>query len=126
VGAIGGAVDALAGLFGQNTQFQKSIRDFKEQARAETLRDFGLEGQSFTPSQAPPPVPAGTAPPAAPAVAAVRALTPPLASSANIPASTPAPPVTVNLQVDGETLARAVHRADQDAATRSFSPVPAY
>ena len=34
--------------------------------------------------------------------------------------------VTVNLQVDGQTLATAVHRADRDAATRSFSPVPAY
>ncbi|HVJ14070.1 MAG TPA: hypothetical protein VM686_01455, partial [Polyangiaceae bacterium] len=126
VGALGGAVDALAGLLGKNTQFQKSIRDFKEQARADTLRDFGLEGQSFTPGQARPPVPAGAAPPAAPAVAAVRALTPPLSSSPSVPAPTPAPPVTVNLQVDGETLARAVHRADQDAATRSFSPVPAY
>ena len=37
-----------------------------------------------------------------------------------------APPFQVNVQVDGETIARATHRADRDVATRSFSPVPAY
>jgi hypothetical protein len=37
-----------------------------------------------------------------------------------------ASPVAVNLQVDGTTLATAVHRADRDAATRGTSPVPTY
>jgi TP901 family phage tail tape measure protein len=37
-----------------------------------------------------------------------------------------APPFQINVQVDGETIARANHRADRDVATRSFSPVPAY
>jgi len=37
-----------------------------------------------------------------------------------------APPFTVNVQVDGETVARATHNANSDAAARSFSPVPAY
>ena len=36
------------------------------------------------------------------------------------------PPFQVNVQVDGETVARASHNASRDAAARSFSPVPAY
>ena len=35
-------------------------------------------------------------------------------------------PVTVNVQVDGETLARAQANASRDLAGRSYSPVPAY
>ena len=37
-----------------------------------------------------------------------------------------APPFTVNVQVDGETITRANHNANRDTAARSFSPVPAY
>jgi TP901 family phage tail tape measure protein len=37
-----------------------------------------------------------------------------------------APPFTVNVQVDGETVARAVNNAQQGNASRAFSPVPAY
>lgn len=36
------------------------------------------------------------------------------------------PPFTVNVQVDGETIARANHNANSEAAARSFSPVPVY
>jgi len=36
------------------------------------------------------------------------------------------PPFQINVQVDGETIARATHNASSDAAARSFSPVPAY
>lgn len=36
------------------------------------------------------------------------------------------PPFTVNVQVDGETIAQANHKAGSDAAARSFSPVPVY
>jgi len=36
------------------------------------------------------------------------------------------PPFTVNVQVDGETIARANHNANRDTAARTFSPVPAY
>jgi TP901 family phage tail tape measure protein len=35
-------------------------------------------------------------------------------------------PITVNVQVDGETLARASARASRDVASRSFAPVPVY
>ena len=35
-------------------------------------------------------------------------------------------PLQVNVQVDGETIARATHQANSDAAARSFSPLPAY
>lgn len=38
----------------------------------------------------------------------------------------PAAQTVVNLQVDGETIARAVAKADQDAAGRAFEPVPTY
>ena len=37
-----------------------------------------------------------------------------------------AQPLAINVQVDGETIARAVHSAERDAETRSFSPVPVY
>ena len=60
-----------------------------------------------------------------PAVAALSVPAP--APAPMTPAAPPAqPPVVVQLQVDGETLATAVHRADRDSATRTFSPVPAY
>ena len=36
------------------------------------------------------------------------------------------PPFTVNVQVDGETIARASHKASSDAAARAFSPIPVY
>jgi len=38
----------------------------------------------------------------------------------------PAAPVVVNVQVDGQTVARAVHKAGSDDAARSFSAVPTY
>ena len=35
-------------------------------------------------------------------------------------------PLTVQVQVDGETIATAVHNAEKDNASRSFSPLPVY
>ena len=37
-----------------------------------------------------------------------------------------APPFQINVQVDSETVARATHNANQDNASRAFTPVPAY
>lgn len=37
-----------------------------------------------------------------------------------------AAPIHIQLQVDGETLARATHNANRDAAVRSYAPLPAY
>lgn len=37
-----------------------------------------------------------------------------------------APPFQIQVQVDGETIARATHNANQDNASRAFTPVPAY
>ena len=34
--------------------------------------------------------------------------------------------MTFNLQVDGETIARASHKASEESAGRSFSPIPVY
>ena len=60
-----------------------------------------------------------------PAVASMSAASP--NASMMTPATPPnSSPVVVNLQVDGSTLATAVHRADRDTANRSFSPVPVY
>lgn len=44
----------------------------------------------------------------------------------NAPTLAAAPPIHIQLQVDGETLVRATHRADRERASRSFSPVPIY
>ncbi|GAB4212474.1 MAG: hypothetical protein OHK0013_35260 [Sandaracinaceae bacterium] len=129
-GAIAGVVDALTGLFGEGTHWQQGIRDFRDSLRADMAEGMGVQDLTFTrptrPAVAMPssPAPAG-AMSSMPAVAAMTPAVP--ASFPMTPATPPAsPPITVNLQVDGTTLATAVHRADRDAATRSFSPVPAY
>ncbi|ACY13463.1 phage tail tape measure protein [Haliangium ochraceum] len=36
------------------------------------------------------------------------------------------PPVQIHVQVDGETIARATHNANRDAAARAFAPLPTY
>lgn len=36
------------------------------------------------------------------------------------------PPIQLQVQVDGETIARAAHKADRDSAARAFAPVPVY
>jgi TP901 family phage tail tape measure protein len=129
-GAIGGTIDAIAGLFGMDTKMQSGMRTFKDMLHEGMASSFGVEGLTFTPARSSPTRPAQpTDVPGAlgsmPAVAAARAM------SAQAPAATPAPappqaPVVVQLQVDGQTLATAVHRADQDSAGRAFSPVPSY
>ena len=128
-GAIAGVVDALTGLFGEGTHWQQGIRDFRDSLRADMAEGMGVQDLTFTRPTRP-----GTAAPGAPAsdamssMPAVAAMTPAIPASFSMtPAAPPAsPPITVNLQVDGTTLATAVHRADRDSATRSFSPVPAY
>lgn len=127
-GAIAGVIDALTGLFGDGTRWQQGIRDFRSSLRADMAEGMGVQDLTFTrptrPGAAAAPAPAN-ATSSMPAVAAMTPAVP--ASFPMTPATpTPAPPVTVNLQVDGATLATAVHRADRDAATRGFSPVPTY
>ena len=128
-GAIAGVVDALTGLFGEGTHWQQGIRDFRDSLRADMAEGMGVQDLTFTrptrPGTAAPGAPASDAMSSMPAVAAMTPAIP--ASFPMTPAAPPAsPPITVNLQVDGTTLATAVHRADRDSATRSFSPVPAY
>ena len=49
------------------------------------------------------------------------------ASFASAPmVSSPAQPITVNVQVDGETIARASQNAQRDSANRAFASVPSY
>ncbi len=128
-GAIAGVVDALTGLFGEGTHWQQGIRDFRDSLRADMAEGMGVQDLTFTrptrPGTSAPGAPASDAMSSMPAVAAMTPAIP--ASFPMTPAAPPAsPPITVNLQVDGTTLATAVHRADRDSATRSFSPVPAY
>lgn len=129
-GAIAGVVDAMAGLFGGNTKLQAGIRGFKDSLHGQMAADFGVEGLTFTPARqsiTPAQQPSGAAPSMGPmpAAASIRATN---AQAPATPAPTPAPqvPVVVHLQVDGQTLATAVHRANEDSAGRSFSPVPSY
>jgi hypothetical protein len=44
----------------------------------------------------------------------------------NAKESSQSPVFTVNVQVDGETIARAVNNAEQSNAARAFSPLPVY
>lgn len=130
-GAIAGVVDALSGLFGEGTHWQQGIRDFRESLRADMAQGMGVQDLTFTRPNRPAAATPGAAPAPAPATStmpAVAAMTPAVpASFPMTPAAPPAAsPVVVQLQVDGATLATAVHRADRDSATRSFSPVPAY
>lgn len=129
VGGLGGAVDTIAGLVGKSTGIQKSVRDFKDSLHRDMATGMGVGSLSFTPVKplgAPgaPGTPGGAAGPM-PAVAALPAAAP--AAGAAVPAApAPAGPLVIQLQVDGQTIAKAVHKAGSDTAARSFSPVPAY
>jgi hypothetical protein len=130
-GAIGGVIDSIAGAIGSTTGIQSSIRDFKGFTHREMARDFGVESLSFTPvNRSTPQTASATSPAPIGAMPAVAALPAPVAMSfPSLPAAqnaAPQQPVIVNVQLDGETIARAVHKAGSDTAGRSFSPVPAY
>ncbi|MCC6875888.1 MAG: phage tail tape measure protein, partial [Sandaracinaceae bacterium] len=129
-GAIAGVVDALSSLFGDGTHWQQGVRDFRDTLRADMAEGMGVQDLTFTRPMRPgaPTSSPAAAPDALMSMPAVAAMTPAVPASFPMTSATPppSPPITVNLQVDGTTLATAVHRADRDAATRSFSPVPAY
>ena len=129
-GAIGGVIDSIAGAIGSTTSIQSSIRDFKGFTHREMARDFGVESLSFTPvNRTSQQTPSTTAPGHIGAMPAVAALPGPAPMSLpSLPAQNTAPqqPVIVNVQLDGQTIARAVHKAGSDTAGRSFSPVPSY
>jgi hypothetical protein len=124
------ALDAVTGFFGEGTRWQAGIRGLRDSVRAGMSEGMGVEGLTFMHDRPRPlPSPANTRPeplaspmPAVASMASVVSAAPPMAPAAPPPAS----PVVVNLQVDGATLATAVHRADRDAASRAFSPVPVY
>ncbi|MFI5298045.1 MAG: hypothetical protein ACHREM_08100 [Polyangiales bacterium] len=128
VGAIGGAVDAMAGMVGQSTDIQKAVRDYKDSVHRDLATTFNVESQVFTPIAV---TPTTTATPSRGATATMPAAAAAVATIAPVyigpePRVATLPPTIINLQVDGQTVARAVHKADSDSAARSFSPVPAY
>jgi hypothetical protein len=130
VGAIGGAIDAIAGLLGSATGLQSALKGFKETFRADVGNALGVGDLSFTPTQPQNgPAQASGAPAAAtapmPALAALQAQPAAPTAPAAPPGQAPGP-VVVNVQVDGQTVARAVHKAGADSAARSFSPVPTF
>jgi hypothetical protein len=57
---------------------------------------------------------------------ASRAAAPLMSVAPPPPSQAPAAPITVNVQVDGETIARASAGASRDLAGRSLSPVASY
>jgi TP901 family phage tail tape measure protein len=128
VGVLAGAVDAMAGLLGKATNLQASVQGFKDRVHANTATSYGVQSLSFTPVK-----PGGGAAPFAPspaaasmpAVAAMGATTATAQPPIYGPPPPPPAPVNITLQVDGQTLATAVHKANSDGAARSFSPVPA-
>lgn len=126
VETIASVIDTIAGIFGADLGGADAIRSLRQDIERGLLDGVDEITAGVTVA------PAGTtlaaldaATSTMPAVAAMPPAMP--ASFPMTPAAPPsAPPVTVNLQVDGATLASVVHRADRDAATRGFSPVPTY
>jgi TP901 family phage tail tape measure protein len=129
-GALAGVADAFSILLGKDARWQDGIRGFRDSLRTDMAEGLGVgRPSSIRPIQ--PGAVAGSSLSLAgttSSMPAVAAMTPSVPASF-MPAQA-APPasssVVVHLEVDGQTLATAVHRADQDSATRTFSPVPAY
>jgi hypothetical protein len=129
-GAIAGVIDALTGFFGEGTRWQAGIRDLRDSIRSGMAEGMGVQGVTFMHDR-PGPVSTPAATPPTPLSAPMPAVASMSVAAPNASMMTPATPpnaspVVVNLQVDGSTLATAVHRADRDTANRSFSPVPVY
>ena len=126
VETIAGVIDTIAGVFGADLGGADAIRSLRQDIERGLLEGVDEVTAGVTVAPAGSTLTALDA--ATSTMPAVAAMTPAVpASFPMTPATPPAsPPITVNLQVDGTTLATAVHRADRDTATRSFSPVPAY
>lgn len=129
-GAIGGVVDAMAGLFGGEAYRQKGVWLSRASLRADMAEGMGVEDLTVarpvrTGGATPPAVASGEALSSMPAVAAMAPAVPSSFAPPQV-SQAPSAPVVVQLQVDGQTLATAVHRADRDSASRAFSPVPVY
>lgn len=120
-------VDTIAGVFGADLGASDAIRRLRrdiEQGLTGGVEEV-TAGVNVTPAKAPfpPSLAAVNAP--MPAVAALQ-LQPTQSFPQSVAPRSPSPPVVVHLQVDGATLATAVHDADRDNAARSFSPLPTY
>jgi len=134
VGAIGGAVDSMAGFVGKSTNIQKSIRDFKDGVNSSLAKTLAVDNVTFNGAAAA--VPTGPAvahgPPTAagvypmPAVAAAGAAAAPAAPAPVYGPPAAPKPVVIQLQLDGQTIATAVHKAAADDAARAFSTLPKY
>jgi phage-related protein len=126
VETVAGIIDTIAGIFGADLGGADAIRSLRQDIERGLLEGVDEVTAGVTVAPAGSTLTALDA--ATSTMPAVAAMTPAVTSSFPMtPATpTPAPPVTVNLQVDGATLATAVHRSDRDAATRGFSPVPTY
>jgi TP901 family phage tail tape measure protein len=130
--ALGAAKDAIAGALGKLGEGAAAIFGFgpeppglpgggESASRPLAAASSRLAAASARVTSSPMPAAAaasGEADRAAAVEAALARATP----------ARPAPeqPITVNVQVDGETVARAAAHASRDVAGRSFSPVPVY
>ncbi|MBU8901083.1 phage tail tape measure protein, partial [Corallococcus sp. M34] len=132
VGTLLGVVDAVASLFGANTGLQQSLRGARLSLHRDLSVAFGLEDAAstaavpITAAAASSPVTWPLESSSMPAAAALQASRPQTEVLASQPASSSSAPILVSVQVDGEVLAQATARAERDAASRSFSPMPAY
>ncbi|HEU4406554.1 MAG TPA: phage tail tape measure protein [Polyangiaceae bacterium] len=148
-GRIGeGARAALAGVQGAFASVARGIDEAVASARGAAGRmlsavpDALLPGplvalkQASASGAATPLPPAATLPAgarltalaAAPAVAEASGRAQATAAPPNAATAPPGPerPLVVQVQVDGETIARAAAKASAESASRSFSPLPAY
>lgn len=129
VGAIAGAIDSMLGLVGKSSNLQSSVQGFKDKVHADLAKTFGVQSLTFTPVVTPAPASTATAAPVANAsmpAATVMSLQVPTNATPVHAAPAPPAPITLNLQVDGQTVATAVHKASSETAARTFSPVPAF
>jgi TP901 family phage tail tape measure protein len=127
VGAIAGAADSLLGLFGKTSNLQASVQGFKDKVHGELAKTMGVEGLTFRQAPAAKPLQVAVPPPPAtapmPAIAALPGQPVPGAPPVYGPPPPPSP-VMVNLQLDGQTIATAIHKTQADNAARAFSPFP--
>lgn len=123
---LAGVIDSIASIFGADLGGAEAIRSLRAQIERGLTDGVGevTAGVTVAPrGQSTRSLDVATS--TMPAVAALTLA--PTQSFATSPAPPPpAAPVVVHLQVDGQTLATAVHQADRDSAGRSFSSVPTF
>lgn len=121
VETIAGVIDTIAGVFGADLGGADAIRSLRQDIERGLLEGVDEVTAGVTVAPAGSTLTALDA--ATSTMPAVAAMTPAVPASFPMTPATPAasPPITVNLQVDGTTLATAVHRAAAPASRGSYT-----